>query len=109
MPSVRTRRPSSGSTRTTSPTRGTRRWASLVSFSLGALLPLVTILLVSSQLRVGVTFAAVTVALAGTGYVSARLGQAPVRRAVVRNVLGGAVAMAVTFGVGSLLNTTGVV
>ena len=48
--------------------------ASLVSFSLGALLPLVTILVVSSQLRVGVTFAAVTFALAGTGYLSARLG-----------------------------------
>jgi VIT1/CCC1 family predicted Fe2+/Mn2+ transporter len=83
--------------------------ASLISFSLGALLPLVTILLVTSQLRVGVTFAAVTVALAGTGYVSARLGEAPIRRAVVRNVLGGAVAMAVTFGVGSLLSSTGVV
>ncbi len=83
--------------------------ASLVSFSLGALLPLVIILVMSAQLRVGVTFAAVTVALAGTGYLSARLGHAPVRRAVVRNVLGGAVAMAVTFGVGSLLNTTGIV
>jgi len=83
--------------------------ASLVSFSLGALLPLVTILVLSSQLRVGVTFAAVTLALAGTGYLSARLGAAPVRRAVVRNVLGGAVAMAVTFGVGSLLQTSGVV
>jgi VIT1/CCC1 family predicted Fe2+/Mn2+ transporter len=83
--------------------------ASLVSFSLGALLPLVTILVMSSQLRVAVTFAAVTLALAGTGYLSARLGEAPVRRAVVRNVLGGAVAMAVTFGVGSLLQTSGVV
>ncbi len=83
--------------------------ASLVSFSLGALLPLVTILVMSSQLRVGVTFAAVTVTLAGTGYLSARMGYAPVRRAVVRNVLGGATAMAVTFGVGSLLSTTGIV
>jgi VIT1/CCC1 family predicted Fe2+/Mn2+ transporter len=83
--------------------------ASLISFSLGALLPLVMILLLTSELRVAVTFAAVTVALAGTGYLSARLGYAPVRRAVVRNVLGGAVAMAVTYGVGNLLGTTGVV
>jgi VIT1/CCC1 family predicted Fe2+/Mn2+ transporter len=82
--------------------------ASLVSFSLGALLPLVMILLLSSELRVALTFAAVTVALAGTGYLSARLGYAPVRRAVVRNVLGGAVAMAVTYGVGTLLGTTGI-
>lgn len=83
--------------------------ASLVSFSLGALLPLAIILAMSAQLRVGVTFAAVTLALAGTGYLSAHLGYAPVRRAVLRNVLGGAVAMTVTFGVGSLLNTTGIV
>jgi vacuolar iron transporter family protein len=83
--------------------------ASLVSFSLGALLPLVTILLFSHDLRVAVTFGAVTVALAGTGLLSARLGYAPVRRAVVRNVLGGVVAMAVTYGVGSLLDTSGIV
>jgi VIT1/CCC1 family predicted Fe2+/Mn2+ transporter len=83
--------------------------ASLVSFSLGALLPLATILLFSVDLRVPVTFVAVTLALAGTGYVSARLGEAPIRRAVVRNVAGGAVAMAVTFAVGSLLQTSGVV
>ena len=84
-------------------------WASLVSFSLGALLPLVTILLVVADLRVAVTFAAVTVALAATGVLSARLGGAPVRRAVVRNVFGGALAMAVTYAVGSLLGTTGLV
>ena len=84
-------------------------FASLISFSIGALLPLVTILLFSADLRVAVTFGAVTVALAGTGWLSARLGFAPIRRAVVRNVLGGAVAMAVTYAVGSLLETSGVV
>ena len=83
--------------------------ASLVSFSVGALLPLATILLFRSGLRVPVTFVAVTLALAGTGLLSARLAAAPVRRAVLRNVLGGAVAMAVTFAVGSLLETSGVV
>jgi VIT1/CCC1 family predicted Fe2+/Mn2+ transporter len=45
----------------------------------------------------------VVVALALTGWVSARLGGAALRPAVVRNVGGGALAMAVTYGIGSLV------
>jgi VIT1/CCC1 family predicted Fe2+/Mn2+ transporter len=45
------------------------------------------------------------VALALTGWASARFGYGPARRAVVRNVLGGLFAMAVTYGIGSLLGT----
>ncbi|MBS43600.1 MAG: hypothetical protein CMH83_10655 [Nocardioides sp.] len=78
-------------------------WASMVSFTLGALLPLLTITLVVAQARVGVTFVAVALALALTGWTSARLGYGPPGRAVARNVLGGCFAMAVTYGVGSLL------
>jgi VIT1/CCC1 family predicted Fe2+/Mn2+ transporter len=44
--------------------------------------------------------------LAITGWVSARLGSASRRAAVLRLLLGGAVAMAVTFGIGQLLGTT---
>lgn len=84
-------------------------WASLVSFSLGALLPLLTITLGSASSRVPITFAAVAVALVATGLLSARIGYAPTRVAVVRNVLGGVVAMAVTFGIGNALGTAGVV
>ena len=76
--------------------------ASMVAFTLGAMLPLVTILLFSPSLRAVVTLAAVGVALAGTGLVSARIGGAPPRPAVVRNVLGGVLAMSVTYGVGYL-------
>ncbi len=79
--------------------------ASFVSFALGALLPLLAILLPPAPIRVPVTFVAVLLALAVTGAVSARLGGAGKRRAALRMVVGGALAMAVTFGAGALLGT----
>jgi vacuolar iron transporter family protein len=79
--------------------------ASMLSFTLGALLPLLTITLVAAGARIPVTVIAVAVALALTGFVSARLGHGPTGRAVARNVGGGLFAMAVTYAVGSLLGT----
>lgn len=78
-------------------------FASMVSFTVGALLPLLTITLVAESARVWVTVAAVVVALALTGYTSARLGFGPAGRAVVRNVAGGLFAMLITYAVGSLI------
>lgn len=80
-------------------------FASLVSFTVGALVPLLAVLLITPGLRVPVTVAAVVIALAATGYVSARIGGADRGRAVVRNVGGGLVAMGVTFAVGSAVGT----
>ncbi len=80
--------------------------ASALAFTVGALLPLLTILLLPTAMRVGLTFGVVVVALAITGFVSARLGDAPARRAIVRNIAGGAVAMAVTYLVGSLVGSS---
>ncbi len=80
-------------------------WASLISFTVGALLPLLTISLVAASARVTVTVVSVTAALALTGYFSARLGEAPPARAVWRNMAGGLFAMLITFLVGSLLGT----
>jgi VIT1/CCC1 family predicted Fe2+/Mn2+ transporter len=77
--------------------------SSMLAFTLGAVLPLLTILLFAHDLRVYVTVAAVTVALALTGFVSARIGDAPSRAAVVRNVVCGLLAMGVTYAVGSLI------
>jgi VIT1/CCC1 family predicted Fe2+/Mn2+ transporter len=79
--------------------------ASAVAFTTGSLLPLAAILIPPPGVRVPVTFAAVVAALAGTGYLSARLGGARPVRAVLRLVLGGAIAMAVTFGIGALVGT----
>lgn len=79
--------------------------ASFFSFTAGALIPLVSILLATPRLRFFVTFAAVTVALISTGYLSATAGGASRRRAVLRVVLGGAIAMVVTYGVGKLFGS----
>lgn len=81
-------------------------WASLVAFSIGALVPLLAITLTPPDLRVVLTGVAVAFALTLTGWVSAVLGQSPPGRAVVRNVAGGVIAMAVTWGVGTLLGTS---
>jgi VIT1/CCC1 family predicted Fe2+/Mn2+ transporter len=76
--------------------------SSAVSFTVGALLPLLTILLLPPSVRIPVTFVAVLIALAITGWVSARLGGADPIRATRRVVIGGALAMAITFAIGHL-------
>jgi VIT1/CCC1 family predicted Fe2+/Mn2+ transporter len=79
--------------------------ASAVAFTCGAVLPMLTILL-PAAFRIPVTFVAVLVALAVTGYVAAWIGGSSRGRAMVRVVVGGALALAATFIVGSLLGTT---
>jgi len=76
--------------------------ASAASFISGALLPLLAILLPPVALRVPVTFVAVLIALALTGALSARIGGSNPRRAVLRVVIGGAIGLAFTYGVGHL-------
>jgi VIT1/CCC1 family predicted Fe2+/Mn2+ transporter len=76
--------------------------SSAVAFTVGALLPLLTILLLPPSTRIPVTFAAVLIALAVTGWVSARLGGADPRRAITRVVIGGALAMAITYAIGHI-------
>ncbi|KQX84718.1 MULTISPECIES: VIT1/CCC1 transporter family protein [Streptomyces] len=82
--------------------------ASFLAFTVGALLPLLAIVLPPVPLRLPVTVVAVLAALAVTGWWSARLGAAAAGRAVLRNMAGGAVAMAVTYGAGALLGAAGV-
>ncbi|WP_328945351.1 VIT family protein [Streptomyces sp. NBC_00250] len=82
--------------------------ASFLAFTVGALLPLLAIVLPPASARLWVTVVSVLAALAFTGWWSARLGEAPAGRAILRNVAGGALAMAVTYGAGSLLGATGV-
>lgn len=77
--------------------------SSAAAFTAGSILPLLAIILPEASLRVLVTFVTVLVALAVTGLVSARLGAARVGPAVLRLVLGGGLAMAVTYAVGRLI------
>jgi VIT1/CCC1 family predicted Fe2+/Mn2+ transporter len=78
-------------------------FASLVAFTLGSLLPLVAISVPPPHLRVPTTVVAVLVALGLTGFVSGRIGKTPLGKPFWRNVIGGSVAMAVTYGIGTLV------
>lgn len=80
--------------------------ASAVSFILGAWLPLLAIVVPPPSWRIPATFAAVLAALALTGTISARVGNAPAGRAAARVVAGGATAMIVTFLIGRFVGTT---
>lgn len=79
--------------------------SSALSFAVGALLPLVAILLPPAAWRIPVTVAAVLVALMITGAESAGLGGAPKGRAVLRNVIGGGLALSITYVIGHLVGT----
>jgi VIT1/CCC1 family predicted Fe2+/Mn2+ transporter len=79
--------------------------ASMVAFTVGALLPLLVITLAPHDTRIWATVSAVAIALGAAGFLSARLGYSPWGRAVLRNVGGGLVAMAITYAVGSVVGT----
>ena len=79
--------------------------ASAAAFTLGAMLPLLAILLPPAGWRVPVTFLAVLLALGVAGAASARIGGSDVRRAVARVIVGGAVGLALTYGIGHLFGT----
>jgi VIT1/CCC1 family predicted Fe2+/Mn2+ transporter len=80
--------------------------SSAVSFTIGALLPLIAILLPPASTRIAITVAAVLLALAITGWVAARLGGAKPLLPILRVTIGGALAMAITFGIGHLVGAT---
>lgn len=81
----------------------TSPWAaavsSFVAFTVGALIPLLMILLPIGQATV-VTAVSVVVGLLLTGWISARLGNAPVLPAIIRNVFMGSATMAATYLIG---------
>ncbi|MGH7203440.1 MAG: VIT1/CCC1 transporter family protein [Candidatus Levyibacteriota bacterium] len=83
-------------------------FASAVSFTVGALIPLVAVILTPQQVKIPVTFVSVILALIITGTISAKVGNAPVFRAVVRVVIGGAIAMIVTYGIGRIFNLSSI-
>jgi vacuolar iron transporter family protein len=79
--------------------------ASMVAFTVGALLPLLVIALTPLEIRIWATVGAVAIALAVAGFISARLGFSPWGRAVLRNVGGGLIAMGITYAVGTVVGT----
>lgn len=73
---------------------------SAVSFALGALVPLLVVLIVAGGLRVPAVVVSTLVGLGALGAIGGRLGGAPPVRPAVRVLMGGAVAMGVAALVG---------
>lgn len=78
-------------------------WASMIAFVVGAIIPLIAMVASPDSVRVVATIVAVVIALIITGTISARLGGAPVGRAIVRVVIGGLAAMLITYAIGALV------
>ena len=74
--------------------------SSFLAFAVGALFPMVTIILLPANIRIWATVLIVALALLGTGYTSAKLGKAPIKNAMIRNLAIGLLTMAVTYLVG---------
>jgi vacuolar iron transporter family protein len=78
-------------------------WASALSFSAGAVLPVLAVAFTPSGVREITAVVVTLLGLALLGDLGARLGGAPRRPATVRVVVWGAVAMAITAGIGALV------
>ncbi len=77
--------------------------ASALSFVVGAIIPLLAIVLPPEEIRLPFAAGAVIVSLALTGIISANAGGANPWKAALRVIAGGVLAMTLTYGVGSLL------
>lgn len=80
--------------------------SSMISFFAGALLPFLTVLFAAEQFRIPATIVASIIALGATGAAGAYLGGSSMWKSVIRVVIGGAVALGVTFAIGSLFHTS---
>lgn len=80
--------------------------ASFIAFSIGGLIPFLTMILSPESIRLWTTTLAVLLALFATGYLSADVGGASKRRAIIRIVIGGVLAMAITYFVGTMFGTS---
>jgi VIT1/CCC1 family predicted Fe2+/Mn2+ transporter len=80
-------------------------WASALSFSAGAIVPVLAVSVLPKDIRVAACIVATVAALALLGDLGARLGGAPRLRAVARVLLWGVLAMAITAGIGALVGS----
>ncbi|GKV30981.1 hypothetical protein SLEP1_g39734 [Rubroshorea leprosula] len=82
--------------------------ASALAFSAGAMVPLLAAsFLREYKVRLAVVVGAVSLALVLFGWLGAVLGKAPLLRSSVRVLVGGWVAMAITFGLTKLIGSSG--
>jgi VIT1/CCC1 family predicted Fe2+/Mn2+ transporter len=82
--------------------------ASALAFSVGALVPLLGAAFVKDYVvRVGVVIGVVSFALLGFGWLGAVLGKAPAVKSSLRVLVGGWLAMGLTFGLTKLVGSAG--
>ena len=80
--------------------------ASLLAFTIGGLVPFLAVVLSSVNQRIAITVVAVVIALLITGYLSATIVGASRVRAMSRVMIGGLLAMAITYFVGAMFGAT---
>jgi len=80
-------------------------WVSAGSFAVAAMIPLLAVILATSQVRIPVLVVVSLVSLAALGIVGARLGGAPPGRAALRVLVGSGLAMGLTAVIGALVGT----
>lgn len=83
-------------------------YASGIAFLCGAIIPVIAVILAPVSIHIYVTFISVIIALIITGSLSAYAGGASKRKATLRVVMGGIIAMIITFGVGKLFGVAGI-
>ncbi|XP_015084086.1 vacuolar iron transporter homolog 4-like [Solanum pennellii] len=83
--------------------------ASAFAFAIGAIVPLLgAAFVVDYHVRLGVVVGVVSLALLGFGGLSAYLGKAPLVKSSLRVLIGGWLAMGITFGFTKLVGVTGI-
>ncbi|TAL14470.1 VIT family protein [Patescibacteria group bacterium] len=81
-------------------------YASAIAFFIGSVIPLVFVMLPIGSLTIPVTFLSVVVALTVTGYLSAKLAGTAILKSILRVVIGGALAMIITYTIGTLFGVS---
>ena len=79
--------------------------SSALAFSSGAILPLLAAVIFGGASRTVATVVVTLIALAGLGFTGARIGGADELRATARVTAWGAIAMAVTYGIGAAVGS----
>ncbi|MBM7636573.1 VIT1/CCC1 transporter family protein [Streptococcus saliviloxodontae] len=79
-------------------------YSSFIAFAVGSLPPTLSVMLFPKDLRIVATVIVVALSLLLTGYVSAKLGKAPVKAAMLRNLGVGLLTMTVTYLMGQLFH-----
>ena len=83
-------------------------FASALSFLSGGVIPIIAVSIFPINFRITATFISVICVLIIIGFLSARAGKANKTKAIIRVVVGGLLAMLITFSIGKLFGVSGI-